>query len=357
MKVGVPTRFKSLFSGISGYDWLMKTFNHLTAFDRSELAKLRLETINFYDQFGLAATLSAFKVSRATLYRWKKEFNLSQNQLTSLIPQSTRPKRVRRRLVNIKIIEFIKELRLTYGRLGKDKLKPLIDEYCLKENILSISASTIGRVISDNHCFYQKAGRMYHNPNHGWAKPRKKVKRLRQKYAPKPDSFGHIEMDTLVKFVDGLKVYLITAIDVKLKFSFALPYGRINSQNALDCLKKFQLVYPFKLKVVQTDNGLEFLGDFDQYLIRNKIPHLFTYPRCPRINGVVERFNRTLREDFLNPNLGLINQPKIFRDKLVDYLLFFNTKRPHQSLGQRSPLGYALEEGYLSQMYWTSTQN
>ncbi len=355
MKVGVPTRFKSLFSGVYGYDWLMKTFNHLTAFDRNEIAKLRLEVIEFYNRFGLLATLSAFKVSKATLYRWRKEFKDSQKQLTALIPKSTRPKRLRHRLVDPRIVIFIKDLRLTYGRLGKDKLKPLLDEYCRKERFVSISASTIGRVIHDNHCFYQKTGKIYHNPNHHKSKSKTELKRLRQKHAPKPGSFGHIEMDSLVKFVDGLKVYLITAVDVKLKFAFALPYRQLNSRNALDCFKKLELVYPFAIHTVQTDNGLEFKKEFEAYLTKRKIKHLFTYPRCPRINGVVERFNRTLREDFLNLNLHLVNQPKLFHDKLVDYLLFFNTKRPHQSLGQRSPLGYALEEGYLSQMYWTST--
>ncbi len=355
MKTGVPTRFKSLFFGVSGYDWLMKTFNHLTAFDRSGVARVRLEAINFLDRFGLAATLSAFKLSKASLYRWRKEFRDSRKQLTSLIPKSTRPVRMRQRLVHPSIVNFIKDLRLTYGNLGKDKLKPLLDEYCLKENIPSLSASTIGRVISDHHCFYQKTGRMYHNPNHNLVKPKGEMRRLRQKHAPKPGSFGHIEMDSLVKFVDGLKVYLITAIDVKLKFSFALPYSQLNSRNALDCFKKLRLVYPFTIHTVQTDNGLEFLGEFNDYLNKSKLTHLFTYPRCPRINGVVERFNRTLREDFLNLNLHLVREPKLFHDKLVDYLLFFNTKRPHQTLGQRSPLGYALEEGYLSQMYWTST--
>ena len=357
MKTGCPTRLRSAFDHIRGYDEFMKTYYRTLAFDRSKAANLRLEVLKFFDQFGLKATISAFKVSKATIYRWRKKYFDDQKRLTSLIPQSTKPKRVRRRLVDPKIISFIKELRMNYGRLGKDKLKPLVDEYCTKQGITTVSASTLGRVISDNHCFYQKTGRMYHNPNHGWAKQRKRVKRLRQRYAPKPKSFGHMEMDTLVKFVDGMRVYLITAIDVRLKFSFAQAYTSLNSRNALDCFRKLQLVYPFTINTVQTDNGLEFLGEFDQYLKVKKIKHLFIYPRCPRINGVVERFNRTLREDFLNSNLHLLPNPKLFHRKLMDYLLFFNTRRPHQSLGQKSPLGYALEEGYLSQMYWTSTKD
>lgn len=210
MKTGVPTSFRSLFFGIKGYDQLMKTFNHLTAFDSSQIARLRLEAIEFYDKYGLAATLSAYKISKSSLFRWRKQYLEAQKRLTALIPQSTRPKTVRQRLVNPRITAFIKEARLSYGPLGKDKLKPLLDEFCLQQGLGLISASTIGRIIADHHGFYQRknTGKVYHNPSHGWAKQRKNIKRLRQKYAPKPKSFGHMEMDTLVKFVDGLKVYL-----------------------------------------------------------------------------------------------------------------------------------------------------
>jgi transposase InsO family protein len=356
-RVGVPTRLRFIFSGIFGYDGFMKTLNHLAAFDSSQLAKLRLQALEFKRQFGLKATLVAYQISKATFYRWKKTYERSQRCLTSLIPQSTRPKRVRKRQVDPKILGRIKELRLSYGALGKDKLKPILDNYCFKEGIKPISASTIGRIVSTNQCFYQRSHRIYHNPNHKMGKSRLELKRLRQKHAPKPTSLGHLEMDSLVQLVDGMKVYLITAIDVKLKFAFALTYTRLNSQAALDCFKKLQLVYPFEIKSIQTDNGLEFLGDFHSYLNTKKIIHKFTYPRCPRINGVIERFNRTLKEDFLQPNLYLVNQPKLFHRKLMEYLLFFNTQRPHQSLGQISPLGYALKEGYLSQMCWTSTMN
>lgn len=51
---------------------------------------------------------------------------------------------------------------------------------------------------------------------------------------------------------------------------------------------------------VQTDNGSEFLGVFDQYCQTHDIPHFFTYPRSPRINGGIERFNRTIQEEFID---------------------------------------------------------
>ena len=93
-----------------------------------------------------------------------------------------------------------------------------------------------------------------------------------------------------------------SAIDTYFKFSLSLPYLKLNSANTLDFFKKLLLVYPVKVKDVQTDNGLEFLGLFDAYLKKEGIPHVFSYPRCPKINSVVERYQRSLKEEFLDPN-------------------------------------------------------
>lgn len=89
---------------------------------------------------------------------------------------------------------------------------------------------------------------------------------------------------------------------------------------------------------------------------RRKITHLFIYPRCPRINGVIERYQRTIQEEFLEPNLDLIYHPKLFNEKLVEYLLFYNIKRVHESLGFKSPLDYLIEKGGMSKKFVTCTR-
>jgi len=61
-----------------------------------------------------------------------------------------------------RIIEFIKSLREKYPKIGKDKIKPLLDKYCLTLGIPSISSSTIGKIIKRHNFFYQKTGRIYH---------------------------------------------------------------------------------------------------------------------------------------------------------------------------------------------------
>jgi hypothetical protein len=359
LKTGIPTSFHRLWFGFKGYDRFMKTYQHISQFDKNEVARFRLEAIKFFNEFGLKPTLSFYKVSKATFYRWKKKLKDNQGRLNSLVPLSTRPNNLRVMNTDKRIIEFIKSLRERYPGIGKDKIKPLLDKHCLTLGIDLISSSTIGKVIKRHHFFYQKTGRIYHKPSlaRELSLRKKRKKRLRVRYAPKPESFGHLQMDTVFKIIDGIKSYFYSAIDTKLKFSFSLTYPKLNSFNTLDFFKKLEMVYPLAIKSVQTDNGLEFQGIFESYLKKNNIPHYFIYPRCPRINGVIERYQRTLQEDFIDPNQYLIHQPKVFYDKLVEYLLFYNLERPHHSLGQKSPMEYLVSNGYLSQMSVTYTLN
>ena len=337
---------------------MIRSIRSALSFSKSQTAENRLRIIEFHKRYGTKATVDAFEVSKPTVYRWKKTFKDSKGRLESLIPDSRSPQRKRTMNTHFKIIEFIKSLREQYGHLGKEKIKPLLDEYCLSENIKSISESTIGKVIK-RHNLYSKSRRIYHNPTHAHSKARLSYK-TRVKKSPKPTVSGYIEIDSIVKFIHGIKLYIINAVDVKLKFQFSYGYTRLNSQNSLDFIKKLELVYPIQngVKIIQTDNGLEFMGDFDNYLKRKNINHLFIYPRCPKINGFVERANRTLQEEFINGHeeyaLDGITE---FNSRLMDYLVWYNTKRVHKSLNNVSPINYLLNIlPPESQMYVTYTK-
>jgi len=69
-----------------------------------------------------------------------------------------------------------------------------------------------------------------------------------------------------------------------------------------------------------------------------------------KINGVVERFNRTIQEEFIDNNLEIIHDPVLFTGKLIDYLIFYNTVRVHKSLGLISPMDYLIQKGEMSNM-------
>lgn len=193
------------------------------------------------------------------------------------------------------VLAEICRLRRKHYRLGKHKLYPLIARYCASIGIAYPKESTIGKIITRNNLFYDKVTYGYHHPN------RKKPERLRKKIrvlkAPQPKTGGYIELDTIETIVAGVKRYTITAIDVKLKVSYAQTFKSKHAQHAIEVLQALNLVLPVKIHTIQTDNGSEFEGDFEAYCCSHNIKHLWTYPNSPKINGVIERFNRSIQEE------------------------------------------------------------
>lgn len=328
----------------------------LRKFDRDETAQKRMEMISFYGQFGEAATKQAFGADRKVISRWKKRLQVSGGKLSSLVPISTRPATSRTPQTHPKIVAFIKKQREDHPRIGKDKLKPDIDIYCRKLGISSVSSSTIGNVIKRHHFFFQKAGKVYHDPASKWARNEaKKKKRLRIRYSPKPQEYGHILSDTVERITDGIREYFISAIDAKMKFALTLNYKRLTSRNMKDFYLRFKQVYPVRVVIWQTDNGGENLGEFDQQLTTDGVPHLFIYPRCPKIDSFIERYNRTVQEEFIDNNLDVIHDKKLFSRKLADWNIYYDGERRHHSLGLKSPLQYFVDNGGMSQMSLTYT--
>ncbi|MDD3806233.1 MAG: integrase core domain-containing protein, partial [bacterium] len=82
--------------------------------------------------------------------------------------------------------------------------------------------------------------------------------------------------------------------------------------------------------------------------------------RSPKSNCYVERFNRTIQEQYVNWNKEDLYEPEVFNYGLMDYLLWYNTEKPHRGLPDKQPpLRYLLASAGLelqqSNMLWTST--
>ncbi|MFH1661490.1 MAG: integrase core domain-containing protein, partial [Candidatus Falkowbacteria bacterium] len=44
-----------------------------------------------------------------------------------------------------------------------------------------------------------------------------------------------------------------------------------------------------------------------------------------------------------------------FNKKLIDWLLWYNTERPHWSLNLMTPVDYLIKNCFVSEMRWTNT--
>jgi len=327
--------------------------------------KKRVKVIDFFDKYGLAATKEAFGVGRATIYIWKKKLKESDGKLSGLASKSKTPKNKRKRKVNKLIKEFIIDYRWKYHGIGKEAIKPALDEYCNKNDIETVSESTIGRVIKD----LKELGMLMDNnikaTIHGGSgnlifKKKKRIKKLRRKgYKPKKPG-DLVQIDSIAVFFEGVKRYLITGIDLSTKFAFAMAFTKLNSKNSKIFFTKFLEVAPFKIKKIQTDNGKEFEKDFKQYIRGQPITHYFTYPRRPQTNGGIERFNRTIQEQFVSwEKEDLTEDIYAFNIKLMEYLIWYNTKKPHRAINKLAPLRYymnmVIKNSFKSNMLWTLT--
>lgn len=310
----------------------MKTLENSLRFGQSDSARLRLKILEHGKEFGWRSACHAFNVSRSSYFRWQKLWLESNKRFSSLIPKKTRPKRIRNMTTDWHIVQFICEFREQYGNVGSHKIKPFLDEYTEELNIKSISYRTIEKVIKRRNLFN-------YSP-----RIKKKSKRstncLRSKYAPKVKTSGFIEVDCITLYVLSQRHYFVSSIDVYTKLALVKKVPSLKAIYTKAVLEQFIQLLPYSIHTVQTDNGSEFFNVFDEYLINNNITHLFTYPHCPRTNGVVERFNRTIQEEFLERTDTLIYDLTNFHVKLDEWLNWYNTKRPHQALNYLSPMQF-----------------
>jgi transposase InsO family protein len=258
--------------------------------------------------------------------------------------------------VSPQVVEWIRQKREDHPGIGKEKLKPDLDLFCEKRGIKNISTSTIGKVIKRHHFFYQKQVRSYHNPSSKYATNQRKTKRLRIRYSPKPTEYGYILSDTVERITDGVRDYFISAIDAKMKFALTLRYQRLTAANMTDFYHRFKQVYPGTIRAWQSDNGGENLGEFDLQLKKDAIPHWFIYPRCPKIDAFIERYNRTVQEEFIDHHLDAIHDQALFAQLLTDWNIYYNTKRRHHSLKLKSPLQAFIQNTDMSHMSVTYTK-
>ena len=139
-----------------------------------------------------------------------------------------------------------------------------------------------------------------------------------------------VQIDCVIKFINGIKRYIVSGIDYRTSFAYSFAYTHLSSAISTDFLHKFQAVAPFEIKHIQTDNGGEFMDKFHADLEKQGLIHFFNYPRHPKSNGKIERYNRTIQLECIDPNLeDLAYDINKFNQILTDWLIYYNTQRPH----------------------------
>lgn len=140
------------------------------------------------------------------------------------------------------------------------------------------------------------------------------------------------------------RVYLHAVVDTFSSYAFGFLHTTKQPEAAVAVLHNE--VLPFyrekglPIKAVLTDNGREFCGKdthpYEIYLDFNEIEHRTTKVRKPQTNGFVERFNRTVLNEFFRSafRTKLYETVEALQVDLDKWLGHYNTERPH--LGYRN---------------------
>ncbi|MDP1629687.1 MAG: integrase core domain-containing protein [bacterium] len=307
----------------------------------TQKALQKAKVLVFWEKYGLQAAIEAFNVKRRALFYWKEQLQEGGGNLEALNEKSRAPKKKRRRLWPEEVLAEIKRQRWEHPNLGKEKIHPVLEKFCRENNLRCPKSKTIGRLIKDLgglRLFPQKVSHF------GKIKPLKRRKILR-----KPKDFkvlypGHlVAFDTVEKPIYGSRRYIITFEDIYTRFGFAwatASHASLAAKEFFDCCLK---VFPFSFQFVLTDNGSEFAKHFSEELKRLHLIHYHTYPRTPKMNSHLERFNRTIQDEFVDFHMADLLKPDVFNRKLIDYLVWYNTERVHAAFQNKfSPVQFMM---------------
>lgn len=140
--------------------------------------------------------------------------------------------------------------------------------------------------------------------------------------------------------------HLVAVIDCYdrevIGWEFALR-GRANeAERALEmaCLARFGTLRPSgAVPIIRSDNGLIFQSRRFRDACRfYRLSQEFITPYTPEQNGLIERWFRSLKEECVWQH-QFANFTEA-RAGITAWIRWYNTERPHQALGYRSPLEY-----------------
>lgn len=155
---------------------------------------------------------------------------------------------------------------------------------------------------------------------------------------------GYFQLDTL--YLPGGR-FAFVAIDTGTRWAQLQIAERRDSKTAAMFLAGLVKAYPGVVRGVQTDNGGEFKGAFSKAVREHGLKQHYAWVSCPDQNGMVERLNRTIREE---SKLGAATPTTPFAElahAAAEFELYYNTVRLHSRLSWTPPIEYLLQ--HLSQ--------
>ncbi len=300
--------------------------------DISHEASNRLKWFDYYYSHGSNARLVCrhFGISPQTFYRWFKRYN--PKDLKTLESRSHRPKHVRQPTSSPELVDAVLRLREAYPRWGKDKLAIVLQ----RENI-QVSTSMVGRILKRLKArgVLREAASNYISVRKRHAVRPYAVRKPKEYHVSLPGDL--VELDTLdVRPLPGVILKHFSSYDVVSRWNVLGIFSRATAETAKRFLDDMVARTPNKIKAIQIDGGSEFQSVFEEECQRRSIKLYVLPPRSPKLNGGVERANRTHTEEFYEVTDSDFELADI-RSKLLQWEKICNTYRPNQALHYLTP--------------------
>ncbi|MGV3345805.1 IS481 family transposase [Enterobacteriaceae bacterium LUAb1] len=275
----------------------------------------------------VSKTCRYWGISRDTFYRWKKDYAAAGEK--GLINSKPCPENPTIRVAPI-IEEKILWLRKNY-HFGSAKICWYPERY----HNMKVSMTGVYGVLC----------------RHGLNKLPHNLSRKRQVKSIKRDEKRvpghHVQVD--VKFLnfrdeDGKKVrrFQYTAIDDATRIRALKVYEKHNQECAIDFINYVVDKFPFRIKMIRTDNGHEFQSRFHWHCDDTGLEHVYIKPASPNLNGKVERSHLTDKQEFYQilDYKGDVD----LEAKLAEWEAFYNYHRPHGGLKGKTPYEALVEK-------------
>jgi len=298
----------------------------------SPIAAVRRDALRRFDQArrdGLTAerAAKAVGVSRASLHRWSKRVE----------PKSRRPHRVRLKTWTSPLVRAVQGLRDDFPMWGKAKLGPL-----LRGQGWSVSDATVGRILKslmDRGVVQPVPTLRRRRLPHRWSAKRKHAVRLPKGFkSDRPG--GVVQIDTVfINLAPGKAIKHFTAYDPVARWTVAQAANRATAAAAKRFLDKVIEQMPFPVQAIQVDGGSEFKAEFEDACQAKRLPLYELPPKCPQLNGAVERCNGSWRYEFY----GVYDLPRsveALNPILDSFQHLYNHHRPHGALAGVTPAAY-----------------
>ena len=291
----------------------------------SREARRRPRALEYAEAHSVAATCRHFGIARSTYYRGKERYD--PRDLATLEDRPSRPRRCRRPTWTAAQAEAVRRAREAHPRWGKDKLAVVLERQGVR-----LSVSMVGRILAD----LKRRGVLAEPP----------VARVRPHAVRKPRGYAAaapgdlVQLDTMeLRPLPGMERHQFTAVDLDSRWSVVGVRSCATAGTARDFLGELLERLPFPVKALQVDGGSEFMADFEAACQALGLPLFVLPPRSPKLNGHVERANRTHRTEFWEVYAGDLELPPL-REALQAWEDEYNRVRPHQALGYLTPAAY-----------------